>query len=188
MKVSQQDLILGAIAGKVVSFPTDTVPALATLPENSEKIFTLKKRSQDKPLILMGASFDDLKPYIQGSTAQIAIWKEVTLKYWPGALTLVLPASDLLPKTMNPTDSHTIGVRVPNLKIAQDILSQTTPLATTSANLSGQPPLEHMTSIEQAFPEILVLNEDFLGSGKPSTVAKWTNNNWEILRQGSITL
>ncbi len=188
MKVSQKELILEAISGKVISFPTDTVPALASLPQNSSEIFTLKKRPQDKPLILMAASFNTLKPYLQGTPEEISIWQQIATEYWPGALTLVLPASHLLPKSMNPTNSNTIGVRVPKLKIALDILTETGPLATTSANLSGQSPLETMEAINQAFPEILALNEEYLGSGQPSTVAKWTGKNWEILRQGSVKL
>jgi L-threonylcarbamoyladenylate synthase len=89
---------------------------------------------------------------------------------------------------MNPTNSQTIGVRVPNLKIALDILTETGPLATTSANLSGQPPLETMEAINQAFPQVFTLDGDYVGSGQPSTVAKWTNQGWEILRQGSVKL
>jgi L-threonylcarbamoyladenylate synthase len=188
MKVSQKELILAVISGTVVSFPTDTVPALASLPQKAGGIFTLKKRSQDKPLILMGASFNTFKPYLQGTTEEINIWQEMTKKFWPGALTLVLPASNLLPKVMNPTNSQTIGVRVPNLKIALDILTETGPLATTSANLSGQPPLETMEAINQAFPQVFTLDGDYVGSGQPSTVAKWTNQGWEILRQGSVKL
>lgn len=191
-KVSQTELITGAIAGKVVSFPTDTVPALAVLPDRAELIFAVKKRSSDKPLILMGASSSDLWPYVKGSPEELTIWQKIAQKHWPGALTLVLPASSLVPTTMNPNDSSSIGIRVSDRLIARTILAQTGPLATTSANLSGEPPLETMTQIEAAFPEVLVLDCDRLekegkiGSGLPSTVAKWTNHGWQILRQGSI--
>ncbi|MGK7877783.1 MAG: L-threonylcarbamoyladenylate synthase [Xenococcaceae cyanobacterium] len=191
-KVSQTALIAGAIAGKIVSFPTDTVPALAVRPELSELIFAVKGRPQDKPLILMGASPADLWPYVTGTSAELDIWRQVAQNYWPGQLTLVLPASSRVPAAMNPTDPTTIGVRVPRQKTAQEILSQTGPLATTSANRSGEAPLETMTAIEVAFPDILTLDYteletgEKLGSGLPSTVAKWTGKDWEILRQGSI--
>ncbi|BAY26379.1 SUA5/yciO/yrdC domain-containing protein [Calothrix sp. NIES-2100] len=195
------DLIVGARAGLLVSFPTDTVPALAALPSKAELIFAAKQRSQDKPLILMGASAEDLWPYVQGSDAcgnpfgerEFKIWQEITDKYWPGGLTLVLPASNLVPKVMNPTDPTTIGIRVPDSAIARSILSQTGPLATTSANVSGQPPLQTMVEIEQQFPEILTLiptefQREVGAGGVPSTVAKWTGMNWQILRQGAIEL
>ncbi len=191
--VSQTELIAGALAGKIVSFPTDTVPALAVKPELAGQIFTIKQRSATKPLILMGASLAELLPYVTGTETELAIWQEVVQKFWPGALTLVLPASKRVPREMNPTDPHTIGIRVPNLAIARAILQQTGPLATTSANLSGQAPLVKISAIEIAFPDVLVLDEQELGeeqigSGLPSTVAKWTGTGWQILRQGSIKI
>jgi len=191
-QVLQSELISGAIVGQVVSFPTDTVPALAAKPEQSAAIFAVKQRPPTKPLILMGSAFADLLPYIAGTAAEIEQWEDVTRKYWPGALTLVLPASPLVPVAMNPLNSSTIGVRVPDREIARSILSQTGPLATTSANRSGEPPLETLAEIEAAFPKVLTLaSPDFAptqiwGSGQPSTVAQWTGKDWAILRQGSI--
>ncbi|MDM9581241.1 L-threonylcarbamoyladenylate synthase [Nostoc sp. GT001] len=192
-QVSLINLISGARAGLLVSFPTDTVPALAAIPEKAALIFAAKQRSQDKPLILMAASAEDLRPYVKGSENEYKVWQEVADKYWPGGLTLVLPASERLPKVMNPIDPTTIGIRVPNSAIAQTILAQTGPLATTSANFSGQPPLQTMTEIETQFPQVLTLatteyQGEIQGIGVPSTVAKWTGRNWQILRQGAIEL
>ncbi|MEA5533292.1 L-threonylcarbamoyladenylate synthase [Crocosphaera sp. XPORK-15E] len=193
-KVSQSELIQGAIKGKVVSFPTDTVPALAALPEHSSLIFATKKRPPDKPLILMGASPQDLWKYVIGNPQELEIWQQIAQQYWPGPLTLVLPASALIPKAMNPIDPTTIGVRIPNHTIAQNILAQTGCLATTSANLSGESPLEDMGKITVKFPDVLTLdeaelkNQEKYGSGLPSTVAKWSNKGWEILRQGSVKI
>jgi L-threonylcarbamoyladenylate synthase len=189
-QVSLTNLIAGARAGFLVSFPTDTVPALAAIPEKAGLIFAAKQRSQDKPLILMAASAEDLWTYVKGSENECKIWQELADKYWPGGLTLVLPASDRLPKVMNPIDPTTIGIRVPNSAIAQTILAQTGPLATTSANLSGQPPLQRMTEIEVQFPKVMTLEYqgEIPGVGVPSTVAKWTGINWQILRQGAIKL
>jgi L-threonylcarbamoyladenylate synthase len=192
-QVSLIDLIAGARAGFLVSFPTDTVPALAALPEKAELIFAAKQRSQDKPLILMAADVEDLWSYVVGSDEEYKIWRSVMDKYLPGALTLVLPASGCVRKRMNPTDSMTIGIRVPKSTIAQNILAQTGPLATTSANLSGQPALQTITEIAAQFPDVLTLAEtefqgEMAGIGVPSTVAKWTGSNWQILRQGAVKL
>jgi L-threonylcarbamoyladenylate synthase len=189
--VSKSELIIGAIAGKVVSFPTDTVPALGALPKKAGLIFAKKKRQPDKPLILMGACAEDLWNYVRGSAGEFARWREIAERYWGGALTLVLPASEIVPKEMNPHTPNTIGIRVPDCRIAQEILSQTGPLATTSANLSGKPPLRTMKAITEEFPDLISLEEEeseVQGSGLPSTVAKWTGEGWEILRQGSIVL
>ncbi|MDJ0601244.1 MAG: L-threonylcarbamoyladenylate synthase [Crocosphaera sp.] len=193
-QVSQQELITGAKQGKIISFPTDTVPALAALPESASLIFATKKRPPDKPLILMGPSPNAIWKYVKGTPEEFRIWEGVVKQYWPGQLTLVLPASEWVPKAMNPLDTSTIGVRIPNSIIAQNILKQTGCLATTSANLSGEPPIEKLSEIALKFPDVLVLNEEPLknqkkyGSGLPSTVAKWTDRGWKILRQGSIQL
>lgn len=194
MFVSIDTLIQGAISGNLVSFPTDTVPALAVRPDRAELIFVAKRRSLDKPLILMGATFRSLLPYLRGSNEELQLWQKVAAQYWPGALTLVLPASDRVPGAMNPADRTTIGVRIPNCDIAQKIMTQTGPLATTSANFSGQPPLTRMAEINGQFPDVLTIllsddREMTLGSGVPSTVARWNKTDgWEILRQGAVKL
>ncbi|MBM0743750.1 L-threonylcarbamoyladenylate synthase [Phormidium sp. CLA17] len=182
----------------LASFPTDTVPALVTRPDQAALIFTAKQRSFDKPLILMAAAVIDLWDYVRGSAAEWHQWELVVNQYLPGALTLVLPASDRVPFIMNSHDPTTIGVRVPNHAIAQAILTQTGPLATTSANFSGQPPLQLMTEIEAQFPTALTLSPDEIQqiegtqpptvSGVPSTVIRWRDMGWEILRQGAIDL
>ncbi|MBD2181901.1 L-threonylcarbamoyladenylate synthase [Aerosakkonema funiforme] len=192
-QVSLDILIDKARSGYLVSFPTDTVPALAVRPDRSDLIFEAKRRGQDKPLILMGASSDDLWPFCRGSAQELQLWQKIADRYWPGALTLVLPASGKVPPAVNPADPSTIGLRVPNSAIARQILAQTGPLATTSANLSGQPALQTMSEIEAQFPEVLTLAATELeltnaGGGVPSTVAKWTGNSWEILRQGAVKL
>lgn len=193
-QVSIDCLIQGAVSGDyIVSFPTDTVPALAARPDRAELIFAAKRRSQDKPLILMAASAEALWPYVQGSPAELKLWKQVAAFFWPGALTLVLPASAKVPAAMNPIDPTTIGLRVPNFPLALQILEQTGPLATTSANLSGQPPLESIAQIEAQFSEALTLapsesSTSTTASSLPSTVAKWTGSEWQILRQGAVKL
>ncbi len=184
---------MGAKAGQLVSFPTDTVPALASLPDRAELIFAAKGRSLDKPLILMGAELEDLLPFVQGTAAEVAVWRSVAAKYFPGALTLVLPASDRLPSQMNPLNPTSVGIRVPNHPLARKILAATTPLATTSVNRSGQPALTDPVEIHGQFPEVLVLPPSELvglplGAGRPSTVAQWIDSGWQILRQGEVQI
>lgn len=205
-QVSLTELVTAVQAGELVSFPTDTVPALAAQPEAGDRIYTAKERSPDKPLILMGASLNDLLPYITGTDDELAQWGAIAAQYWPGALTLVLPASDCLPAAMNPQGTGTVGVRVPNHPLARHLLSHTGPLATTSANRSGQPPLETMTAIAASFPQVFTLStaaqteiyraiggelpppDQPQGSGLPSTVARWQNGGWAILRSGAVAL
>lgn len=214
--VSFSKLVHAARMGTaLISFPTDTVPALASHPDQAHLIFEAKQRSTTKPLILMAASADDLWPYVRGTPADHAAWQDVARRYWPGALTLVLPASDRIPVAMNPQNPTTLGIRVPNCAIARHILAHTGPLATTSVNRSGEPPLLSMASINQSFPEVLTLSvneleelerslsHSSLSSSKqqphpnesqasstspPSTVAQWTRQGWTIARQGSVYL
>lgn len=194
VKVSQAELVAGAISGKAVSFPTDTVPALAIKPEFSDRIYQLKQRPSNKPLILMGASISDLLPYVIYGDRELVAWKKLMTRYFPGALTLVLPASDRVPKQVNPTQSNTVGIRIPDNAIALQILRQTGVLATTSANISGAAALTSMTAISNTFDDVLVLEDDNLsekdkvGSGLPSTVVCWQNYQWQTLRQGSIKI
>lgn len=188
--VSLSDLITGAQQGKVVSFPTDTVPALAVRPDKAQAIFQLKQREASKPLILMGAWPEQLWPYVEGTTEEFQIWQEIANKYFPGQLTLVLPSSAQVPSQVNPETPDSIGIRVPDSAIALQIFQETGALATTSANRSGQSPLMSPEAINEAFPEVLVLAEKSTGdnSGLPSTVAKWTGSDWQILRQGNVQL
>lgn len=186
--VAIPDLIAGARAGKLVSFPTDTVPALAARPDRADLIFAAKQRREDKPLILMAATPGDLWPYVSGTPEMWAVWQKVAANCWPGALTLVLPASAVVPRVVNPQNPDTIGIRVPNHPIDREILAQTGPLATTSANHSGEPALTDMAQIDAKFPQVLVYQgeTDSPASGLPSTVAKWMGHGWDILRQGAV--
>ena len=189
VKVSQAELVTGAIAGNAVSFPTDTVPALAMKPELARRIYQLKQRPATKPLILLGASIEDLLAYVSYTEAELAVWQKLIDKHLPGALTLVLPASAKVPTSINPTNSKTVGIRIPDLPLAREILSQTGVLATTSANISGQDALTSMDAIAETFPEVLVLDRaNIAGSGLPSTVVAWQNSQWQILRQGSVEI
>jgi L-threonylcarbamoyladenylate synthase len=187
-QVSLENLIIAAKTGNLISFPTDTVPALAALPEHAALIFQAKQRSQDKPLILLVSDSAQMWQFTNGTDAEIAIWQAVVDRYLPGALTLVLPASDRIPSVMNPLNNRTIGLRIPADAMARSILRQTGALATTSANLSGQPPLLTMPEIQASFPQVFCLNVDphLSSQGQPSTVIQWIDGSWQLLRQGAI--
>ncbi len=185
----------------LVSFPTDTVPALGAMPAQAALIFAAKQRPPAKPLILMGASLSDLLPYVSAADlsnpdAAMDEWQSIALRHWPGQLTLVLPVNPDPPQNLSAllasADADTLGIRVPNHPVALALLAQTGPLATTSANLSGQPALTDVAAIAQTFPNALTLApglyKQSTASGTPSTVAKWTLEGWQILRQGEIQL
>jgi L-threonylcarbamoyladenylate synthase len=187
------ELAIAARSGQLIGFPTDTVPGLATCPAAARAIYAAKQRTFEKPLILMAAMPEALWPFVQGDRAAQEIWQAVAEKYWPGALTLVLPASDRLPPAVNPTNPTTIGIRVPNWPLARQILEQTGPLATTSLNRSGQEPLEDLEAIAMEFPTVLTPTADLWvlpdrQDRQPSTVVQWTEEGWSVLRQGAVIL
>ncbi|MFM7600042.1 MAG: L-threonylcarbamoyladenylate synthase [Pseudanabaena sp.] len=182
-------LVAGARSGKLVSFPTDTVPALAVRPDRSADIFTLKQRSPEKPLILMAASWQEFLPFLDTSHPALETWEQVAQKYFAGAVTLVLPASDRGCKLNQ--GFKTLGVRIPDSKIAIAILQQTGPMLTTSANKSNEPPYRKMLEIHGDFPTVITLGDGIditkqSGSGLPSTVVEWTTTGWLVRRQGAV--
>ncbi|MBW4654903.1 MAG: L-threonylcarbamoyladenylate synthase [Kaiparowitsia implicata GSE-PSE-MK54-09C] len=198
-QVSLTALVAAVAQGdRLISFPTDTVPALASAPDHAALIFAAKQRPDTKPLILMGAEAADLWPFVQGTPAEIAGWQAIAHRYWPGALTLVLPASDRLPPALNPLNPTTIGIRVPNRAIARTVLARTGPLATTSVNRTGEPPLLTTAAINAEFPQVLTLHPaelEQLEQGErspqtalnvPSTVLQWQDSQWHYLRSGAV--
>ncbi len=188
MQVSSFQLVQAAQQGSVVSFPTDTLPALAVRPDRAELLYQIKQREAQKPLILMAASPQELWKFTHGDPAERSSWQVMADCYWPGGLTMVLPASDRVPAGLNMTDRWTIGLRVPNSSIALDILSQTGVLATSSANLSGQPALLTAEEIDRHFPTVAILDRNIETGAVPSTVIRWSDGGWQLLRSGLVTI
>ena len=173
-------------AGGAALLPTDTLPALASMPEQSAQIWRLKKRPQDKPLILMGADVDALLCHV--SPAARADASALAQLHWPGALTLVLPAFGPCAETLNPGVA-TLGLRIPACKPMLDLLRCSGPLATTSANLSGEPSSRTATEAAGAFPDLPVLAPIPwpAHSCQASTVIVWRGlQSWHCLRRGAV--
>ncbi len=171
--------------GSPAFFPTDTLPALAGAPEYASKLWEIKSRPKTKPFILMGASADELLKDVFPEALEDAY--SMGSSYWPGALTIVVPTigetSDL-----NPFGSS-IGLRVPSCQLAIRLLSETGPLATTSANLSGQDSLMNPEDIARCFPDIPMLGPMPWPklSGLASTLIEWKGpGQWQLLRQGAV--
>jgi len=173
--------------GSLALFPTDTVPALCAYPEFSKKIWTIKKRPSNKPLILMGGCLDDLFEMVEPCAIEDGL--KLAKNYWPGALTIVLPTIGNISKNLN-SNSNSVGFRVPSLKLARDLLIKTGPLATTSANISGRSPVKDALEASTQFPGIPILAPVPWpnSSGIASTVVEWREGKWNLLRSGSVVL
>ena len=173
--------------GSLALFPTDTVPALCAYPEFSKKIWTIKKRPLNKPLILMGGCLDDLFEFVEPCAIEDGL--KLANIYWPGALTMVLPTVGNISENLN-SNSNSLGFRVPSLGLARDLLMQTGPLATTSANISGRSPIKDALEASIQFPGIPKLAPVPWpnSSGIASTVVEWKEGKWNLLRSGSVVV
>ena len=120
--------------GFPIIFPTDTLPAIGCLPKFSKVIYEYKKRDKSKPLILMGSEYKQLIDYVHESAKED--FESIASKYWPGALTMVIPSSEKEAAILTSTDL-TLGLRIPNSFMAQSLMLLTGPLLTSSANISG---------------------------------------------------
>jgi L-threonylcarbamoyladenylate synthase len=122
------------IDGAVALMPTDTLPALAARPPFASRIWELKQRPLEKPLILMGADLAQLEPVL--GMPWRAEWLAMAALGWPGPLTLVLPACGSLVEQLHPGGAS-LGLRIPASACARELLRCSGVLATTSANPSG---------------------------------------------------
>ena len=173
--------------GSLALFPTDTLPALCSKPQYSKKIWTIKKRPLNKPLILMGGCLDHLFKFVKPCAIEDGL--KMAKIYWPGALTIILPTIGTLSQYLN-NSTHSVGFRVPALKLTRDLLLTTGPLATTSANISGQSPVKDALEASMQFPGIPILGPLPWpnSSGMASTVIEWNEGKWDLLRAGSVVL
>ena len=175
-------------SGLPIIFPTDTLPAIGCLPKFSNIIYEFKKRDRNKPLILMGSEHKQLIDYVQESAKED--YENIASKYWPGALTIVIPASAKQTAHLTSND-QTIGLRIPNSNIAQSLLRETGPLLTSSANISGFKGSITAEGISLDFPSIKILGPIPWGksSGKASTIIFWKNSgNWKLIREGEVII
>ena len=176
------------LAGGMAGFPTDTVPALAALPAAAGPLWELKQRPAGKPFILMGATAAELIDAL--GQAPPEGWEDLARRGWPGAVTLVLPARGSVAEALHP-GGGSLGLRVPACPAALEILRRTGPLATTSANRSGEPPCLTPGAMAEAFPALPLVGPLPwpAASGQASTVVCWEAAvaAWRVLRQGELS-
>ena len=172
--------------GGAAVIPTDTVPGLAIAPRQADDIWRLKRRPADKPLILMGASVEALLRHAQAPCRDDA--RRLAERHWPGALTLVVPAHGEVLQALNPGGTC-LGLRIPSCELSRELLQRTGPLATSSANPSGDPAARTPEQAALYFPELPQLGPQPWPplSGQASTVITWiSSGRWNVLRRGAV--
>jgi len=175
---------------KTAIIPTDTVYGLVCRIDDQEainKIYEIKRRDKDKPLILLAASSEVLRQYIDVMDNRL---DALTNHYWPGPLTMVLPKSAKLPDFINP-GFQTIGMRVPHSKTAVDFLDSVPGkiVLSTSANLSGEEPVllyREALKLKDSVDLIVEPKNGEKCSGDPSTIVSFDGDKFKLLRQGEI--
>ena len=187
---NEKEIIETLKNGGVITYVTDTVWGLGCLPDNEKavkKIYEIKKREPQKPLILMSNDVYHLLDYVE-PLPKLAC--KLIKKYFPGALTLVVKKSKNTPDFIT-SGMNTVGIRVPDNEVFKRIC-EIIPghvLATTSANLSHQPSAK---SYEQAFEnmnglsDIVIEDYGHKCKGLESTVCAVFGDDLKIFRQGEI--
>lgn len=173
--------------GGAVIFPTETVYGIAADAIDdaaTEHLASLKHRPENKPFPVM---VRDLA--MAETLAELGAAREIAKDYWPGPLTLVLPAKACLSDAC--IQNGTIGIRCPNHPVAQAILNiAQIPLAVPSCNPSGEEPAKNSLDVRRMFIgadiDYRILQADPT-EGTPTTVLKIEPGKWTILRQGRIT-
>ena len=171
-----------------MAFPTDTVyglGALIQLPESIQALYAVKGREAAKAIPVLLSSADELE-WVAMSVSAMA--RRLADRFWPGPLTLVVPKRPDLPAelSLHPT----IGVRMPNHRVALALLRVTGPLAVTSANCSGG--VSSVTA-QEVVAQLGGRIELILDGGQTpgrisSTVVDCSGHAPVILRQGLISL
>ena len=172
--------------GELVVLPTDTVYGLAAWPWDAAaigRIYAAKGRPEAKAI-----------PVLVGETGHLArvtdalpsCAERLAARFWPGALTLVVPKHPDLPAALSPYP--TVGVRMPDHPDALALLRLTGPLAVTSANRSGEPPARTAAEAVAQLGDAVavVLDAGPAPGGLPSTVVDCTATPPRVLRPGPV--
>lgn len=188
-----KDAIAAIDAGIPLIFETDTVCGIAVSPfrvEDPSLIFKIKGRPQEKPLQWLIADAFEIDQY---SADVPAYAKLLSNAFWPGPLTLVVKAAETVPSSYRAKDG-TIGFRVPADDELAGLMRKTqTPLACTSANLSGQQPVSKIEDLDQkwlsTFDHVIFRQTQIpvVDGSSGSTVIDCTGGSPKILREGSIS-
>jgi L-threonylcarbamoyladenylate synthase len=175
-------------AGGVIALPTDTFYGLGTDPFNPgalSKIFQIKQRPADKPLLVLIHSLDQLANLTQEVTDNA---RKLMERFWPGPLTLIFKAASGLPDALT-AGTGTIGIRLPAHPFTKRLLKELgQPLTAPSANISGTGELRTAQEVANILGDELDLIVDggTTPGGKTSTILDATTNPPTVIREGAI--
>ncbi len=173
--------------GEVAIIPTDTIYGIVGSALNQatvERIYTLRRRAPNKPMIILISSLADLEKFnikLDGFT------KDFLTKHWPAALSVVLPCSDLKFKYLH-RGTQALAFRMPAKEDLLNLLKRVGPLVAPSANFEGEKPAETIAEAQKYFGNKIIYIAGGKLSGEPSTLVEIKNGQIEILRQGTFKI
>lgn len=177
--------------GGVVVIPTDTIYALAASALNAEavaRVFALKGRAPDVPVPVLLASAADLPVLVRATPGPT--WRLIE-GFWPGALTLALPARSSVDRTIT-AGGDTVAVRVPAGRAVLELLQVLgDPIVGTSANRSGaEPSARGLNAAAGLLGQVdaVLLDDEHVPGGPPSTVAEVREDMVVVHREGAVPL
>ena len=175
-------------AGGLVAFPTESFYGLgadALDPGAIARVFEVKGRPENKPLLVLVDSVE----MVEGLAARVSDGARALMaRHWPGALTLVLPASGRVPAGLT-GGTGTLGVRMPGHAVARALVhAAARPITAPSANPTDAPPPLTATAVREYFDGRieLILDGGPTAGGAGSTIADCTVWPPRILRQGPV--
>lgn len=178
--------------GKIIVYPTDTIYGIGCNAFNEaavKKIFGIKKRDAGKPLSVIVKDISKIKEISFVDKEK----EKVAASIFPGPYTLVFPGPRNIPKIIT-GGQNSIGIRIPDNLITKNISQYfKNPIVTTSANLSGEEPLNDPFKIAEYFknkdfaPD-LILDCGKIKDARPSIVIDLTRKSPQILRSGARSL
>ena len=171
--------------GGLICYPTDTLYGLGCNPLDSSAVERTRqvKGVPTRPLPVLVRDVKSAEGFAQVSDRA----RKLARKFWPGPLTLVLPALDVLPRNLVP--DGTVGLRSPRHSICLNLLSLCSgALVGTSANLTGNPPAVSAGEADRNLGDRvdLILDGGRAPLGVASTVLNLTKPTFAILREGPI--
>ena len=177
-------------AGELVAFPTDTVYGVGAVAWDAAavgRLYTAKLRSLEKAIPILLADPSDMQ-LVARDLPPAAL--RLAERFWPGPLTLVVAKAERVPAAVTAGGS-TVAVRVPDHTVARALIRAAgAPLATTSANLSGQasPSTAQEVAAQLGGRIAMILDGGRCPGGVPSTVVDVTGEEPVLLRAGPISL
>jgi L-threonylcarbamoyladenylate synthase len=176
--------------GGLVIYPTETLYALGCDPRHGaalQSLSLLKRRPADLRLPLVAADRGQLERFARLPAGAARLLAD---RFWPGPLTLVLPRREDAP--LAPWDwGPTLAVRIPGNPLSRALAAALgSPVTSTSANLSGEPPASDSAALH---PQLLAGADLLLDAGAlprslPSTLVQVSERSWRLLREGAVPL